>query len=558
MLAKLPHQVGVFPPRARSFQERAEADRLRTAVDGGGTAVLGQVLTGLGGVGKTQLAADHARHAWDAGEIDVLVWVTASSRTAIVTAYAQAGAELLGTDPGDPDQASSMFLAWLGSKPYRWLIVLDDLADPADIRGLWPPDVPHGRTLVTTRRRDAALTGAGRHLVQIGVFTPDQAASYLGAALPPRHGTEDADELALLAAELAYLPLALSQAAAYLADQGMSVAAYRRVLADRTHTLAEAVPEPDVLPDDQTLTLAAVWSLSVEHADKLRPEGLARLMLHLTSVLDPNGIPESALTSPSALAYLDEQRTNTGTPSTSEQAFGALRALHRMNLIDHTPDGILPSVRVHQLVQRVSRESLGPGDRERSVAAAADALAAIWPDIERDPDLTQILRSNAQIVASVEGLTLVARGIHQVLFTLGASLGNGGQVQAATDHFRDLAEAANGHLGPDHPDTLTARYGLAHWRGEAGDLAGAALATAELLTDQMRVLGPDHPDTFTTRYDLARWHGYAGNPAGAAQAAAELLTDRTRVLGPDHPDTFTTRYDLARWHGYAGNPAGAA
>jgi hypothetical protein len=45
-------------------------------------------------------------------------------------------------------------------------------------------------------------------------------------------------------------------------------------------------------------------------------------------------------------------------------------------------------------------------------------------------------------------------------------------------------------LGPDHPDTLITRGNLAYWQGEAGDIAGAATASQELLTDQLRVLGP--------------------------------------------------------------------
>ncbi|MCJ0874091.1 hypothetical protein [Streptomyces sp. AP-93] len=60
-----PHQVGVIPRRAGSFQHRAEVQRLRSAVEGGGTAVLCQVLAGMGGVGKTQLAADRARQLAD-------------------------------------------------------------------------------------------------------------------------------------------------------------------------------------------------------------------------------------------------------------------------------------------------------------------------------------------------------------------------------------------------------------------------------------------------------------------------------------------------------------
>jgi hypothetical protein len=67
-------------------------------------------------------------------------------------------------------------------------------------------------------------------------------------------------------------------------------------------------------------------------------------------------------------------------------------------------------------------------------------------------------------------------------------------------------------LGRDHPDTLGTRNNLARWRGEAGDLAGAARGFEELLADKLRVLGPDHPDTLTTRNNLARWRGQAGEP----------------------------------------------
>lgn len=133
--AAWPHQVGVIPSRALSFQHRAEADRLRAAAPGG-TTLLGQVLTGMGGVGKTQLAADYALIAWDDGSgdtLDVLVWVTASTRTAVVTGYAQAGVELCQAAPEDPEQAARAFLAWLtpkaGAQRCRWLVVLDDVAD---------------------------------------------------------------------------------------------------------------------------------------------------------------------------------------------------------------------------------------------------------------------------------------------------------------------------------------------------------------------------------------------------------------------------------------------
>jgi Tetratricopeptide repeat len=102
-------------------------------------------------------------------------------------------------------------------------------------------------------------------------------------------------------------------------------------------------------------------------------------------------------------------------------------------------------------------------------------------------------------------------------------------------------------LGPDHPETLTARSNLAYMRGRAGDATGAVAAFEALLTDELRVLGPDHPETLTARSNLAYMRGRAGDAVGAVAAFEALLTDRLRVLGPDHLDTLTTCNDLAHW-----------
>ncbi|EFL27520.1 putative ATP/GTP binding protein [Streptomyces himastatinicus ATCC 53653] len=568
--ADWPHQVGVIPPAARSFLHRAEADRLRARVDGGGTAVLTQLLTGMGGVGKTQLAADYARTAWDdAGEmggLDVLVWVTASARSPIVTGYAQAGVELCRADPNDPERAARTFLAWLapkaGAKPCRWLIVLDDVIDPADLHDLWPPASPHGRTLVTTRRRDAALDPDGRHTITIGLFTKDEALTYLTTSLTGRD--EPTDELTALAEDLGHLPLALAQATAYLIDTGESVAAYRRLLADRTTTLGAIAP--GALPDNQVLPLDAAWSLSIDRADTLRPAGLARPMLQLAAMLDPNGIPHTVLTSEPVLTYLTAHRTRAGegpvgeqAPVSARDAVHALRALHRLSLIDHTPDTAHQAVRVHQLIQRATRDALTPHQHDQLARTAADALVAAWPDIERDTELAQTLRANTTaLTGHAEDAMYPSDGVHGVLIYAGYSLGHAGQVAAAIEYFHRMADVAHGRLGPDHPVTLTIRGELFRFRGEAGDAAGAVTAFAELLEDVVRVLGDDHAYTLATRHHLARSRGETGDAAGAVTAFAELLKDVVRVLGDDHAYTLATRHNLARFRGEMGDTAGAA
>ncbi|MCX4411492.1 tetratricopeptide repeat protein [Streptomyces sp. NBC_01764] len=558
----------MVPRRADCFQDRAEIERLRRALADGGSAVVSQVLAGMGGVGKTQLAADYARHAQESGAVDVLVWITAGDRATVVSGYAQAGVEVLGADPADPQAAAREFLAWLepkaGAKPCRWLVVLDDVADPADLAGWWPPASPHGCSLVTTRRRDAALTGNGRHLIEVGLFSRSEAVAYLADVLAAHGRAEPAEELGALADALGCLPLALSQAAAYIKDAHLACVDYRTLLADRATTFAYAVP--DVLPDDQTVTIAAAWSLSIDRADTLRPVGLARPMLYLAALLDANGIPGAVLTGEPALAYLTAHRAAVDGegdppergPVTHRDAVGALRALHRLHLIDHTPDSLHKTVRIHQLVQRAASDTLAPHQRDQTARTAADALLAAWPAIERDTALAQALRANTTALTAYAEDALHRPDAHEVLYSTGKSLGGSGQVAAAVGYFQHLTDTLRHHLGPDHAHTLIARQNVAYWQGEAGDADGAAAAFADLLEDYLRVLGEDHPDTLAVRHHLARWRGEAGDADGAAAAFADLLEDYLHVLGEDHPYTLSGRLNLAYCRRHTGDADGAA
>lgn len=538
---------------------------LRQIQAGGG--VSGWVLTGMGGVGKTQLAADHARTLWADGTLDVLVWITASTRSAVMSGYAQAGAELCRADPDDPEQAALAFLAWLtpkaAARPCRWLIVLDDIAEPDDLRGLWPPASEHGRTLATTRRRDAALIGEGRHLIEVALFTQEEALAYLTSALALHGRHEPEAEITALAVDLGCLPLALSQAAAYLIDSGAGAAAYRRLLADRTTPLIDAAPDP--LPDDQVLPLAAAWSLSIDRADRLHPAGLARPMLHLTALLDANGIAEDVLTSPPARAYLTAHRTRTGQDPAEKQeqvtprdVARTLRVLHRLHLIDHTSAAPHQAVRVHQLVQRATRDTLTRSQRDRLARTTADALLAAWPDVEPNTSLGQTLRANTTALVSHSEDALYESNAHAVLHRTGKSLGDAGQFSAARDYFDHLVQTATRRLGPDCPDTLWARTNLALWQGRAGDTAGAVAAMEELLEYVVRVLGADDPITFSTRHHLAWCQAEAGDAAGAVAAMEAMLADQRRVLSEDDFDTLVARQHLAMWQGEAGDAAGAA
>lgn len=557
-----PHRVGHVPPRVKSHQPRAQADRLRQLAAGNGTSVLDQaILIGMGGVGKTQIAADHARSAWDAGELDVLVWITANSRGGLVGGLAQAGVELCRADPGDAEQAAAAFLAWLAPAPgsassptedaCRWMVVLDDVADPDDLRGLWPPASPHGRTLVTTRRRETALEGADRSPIDVSPFDHTEALAYLTDALAAHQRVEPADQLADLASDLGHLPLALAQAAAYVVDAQVSCAEYRALLADRTTRLRDAAP--DRLPDEQPLTVAATWSLSVDHADTLRPRGMARPMLQIASFLDGNGIPGAVLTSGPVRTYLGLRIAGPATsrshepspaPVSVQDAHKALTALHRLSLVSYSPNTPHATVLVHVLVQRTTRDSLEPDQITPAAHAAAEALTAVWPDQEPEPDLPQALRANTASLIRHSESALLDPDIHPVLIRVGTSLSESGNAVAAIRHFTRLLRHASGHLGDENPSVLAVRRHLATQHGQHGDVEKAISDMQCLLTDDLRILGPDDRETLAARHDLIWWQWSAGDRDGAERDLTVLLADRDRVLGPDDPDTLETRHNL--------------
>ncbi|MEV4381817.1 tetratricopeptide repeat protein, partial [Streptosporangium sp. NPDC049644] len=402
--------------------------------------------------------------------------------------------------------------------------------------------------------RDAALPSPGRRVVDVGVFTEAEARAYLSAKLAVHDRVDSDAEIDALAADLGYLPLALAQAAAYLVDAGLDCAGYRERLADRRRKLAEVVPEEDALPDDHPAIVAAAWSLSIDRADRARPAGLARPLLQVASLLDPHGIPQAALTSTPVLAYLATERHPRATREVSAaDARDGLRVLHRFSLINHDPTASFQEVRVHQLIQRATRDTFSGAELAAVARIAADALMTVWPDVERD-QAGPVLRVNTATLGTLTGIALWEWNdeAHPILFRAASSVGDSGQVYAAAAEYTRLHATATQLFGPDHPDTLTSRSHLARSRGQAGDAAGAAAAFEDLLTDRLRVLGPDHPDTLTSRSHLAHWRWQAGNAAGAAAAFEDLLTDHLRVLGPDHPHTLTSRSHLAHWREQAG------
>jgi hypothetical protein len=567
------------PPRpADAYQDRPELRaRIESALDSRKMGAVCQVLSGDAGVGKSQLAASIFRaevYADAAGPgVDVGLWVNASSRDGVVSAYARA---LAGVQPtrisvGDAEDRAADFLSFLATTEQPWLIVLDDVDDLAALDSLWPQG-RGGRVLLTTRRGDSAAARRGE-LVKVGLFTPPQSLAYLRTKLESL-GARAGVELqgANLASDLGHLPLALAQAAAVIIDDAISCETYRAMLTDRARTLRDVFPDdPRASGDDYTQALPATWSLASERANALVPAGVSGRMLLLAAVLDPSGIPEEVLLATAARSHLLEEAPladhyggdaaetiATGTPMLSwNEARRAIRNAARFSLITHDATAGDGEIQMHALAQRATLEYADDQAIATTVRVAADALAEVWAGVS-EPGKMQVLRANATVLAARHGEMLWENGAHQVLFIVGRSLGEAGQSKLAWRYFTDLVSSAVRMLGAEHVDTLNARNDRASWRGQAGDAVGAAVEFEELLVDRMRVLSPDHPDTLRTRGQAARWQGHAGDIDGSSAALQRVLPDLERVLGPYHRDTLNAKRSLARWRGDAGDAVGAA
>ena len=563
-------------------------------------------------MGKTQLAASVFFQARD-NDAKLLVWVNASSRDSIISTYADAAFKVKAApEKGlSADQAARTFLSWLSVTKHRWIVVLDDLGDAADVAGLWP-DGRSGLVIATSRRRDIAPSGAVHIL--LGVFNPDVAAEYLTERFRREPAEtvhpEVLDGVEQLASDLGCLPLALAQAASSIIVLGITCRDYHRRFMDRTRHLEELFPL-DANADEYGETVASTWSLAIERANEFPPVGLALPVLEIAAFADPNGAPEAIWHTLPVRSYLQgavsisssdnlELVESRASQPTKSDIHSALRNLHRLSLVDHVPNDDNSSVRTHALIQRAVREGM---DREKEDALArvfADALTEVWSRPRTDMISSRALRLNATALIRSSGDALWQNEAHNILFRTGESLVDVGLVGEALQYWDALALEAKERLGSDHRQTLLSRqrsaeavgaagdasmaarrheavfedcvrvlsardtqtmaaqHGLAYWRGASGNAAGATRAFATLVAARNSALGPSHLETILARHDLIRWRSISGDTGETVENFTELVGDCSQTLGSEHAATFMARNSLLFWRGVLGDPAGAA
>lgn len=464
------------------------------------------VVTGIAGIGKTRLVADYAhRHRAD---LDVVWWADAGRGELIGDRVRELGPRLDLPSRAEP----AAVLAQLDRTGCRWLLILEDAADPAELPG-WLRPADAGRILVTSRNPDWDQVG---EVVALDPLERTESVALLADRLP----TVDRSGAALIARRLGDHPLALEQAARRMGQDRLPADLYLAVLRD---TPERVLGEGDV-PGRPGVTVATLWNEPIRRlaADHPAASELLRVAAHADATRLPLRVIDS---DPLELA-------------------GSVAALERAGLAHRDGSGLA----LHTLVRAAVRADTGPDQADRYIDTLGRMLHAALPENTTGnpaawPAWRGLLPHALATLAATEASADTPRTAWLAEHSA-AYLAEQGHPDRALPLAARAAAAHERLDGPDHPDTLSARETHVRVALGAGHVEEAGPLAARNATDRERVLGPDHPDTLTSRESLAAAYHQDGQVDRALPLFEENLANRERVLGTDHPSTLESRRNV--------------
>jgi class 3 adenylate cyclase/tetratricopeptide (TPR) repeat protein len=492
-------------------------------------------LSGLGGVGKTQACIEYARRH-RADYPGGVFWVNAETAGGLTSGFVEIAAALGMPAAASKDQEHvvTSVLDWLNGND-TWLLILDNVDDRRDVRR-FVPERGKGRILITSRESVFQELGIPR-AIDVGDLDRAEATRFLHT----RTGREDvepaeADAAAQLATELGNLPLALEQAAAYIAETGASFSDYLAAYRKRRLSLLEkaiGLVSHDTVAVTWAANFAAVTAISPASADVLR----------ISAFLAPDAIPfdvftkgASVLAGPiaAALSEADELAVTELT-----------RPLARYSLV--RSDAKSRSFSLHRLVQEIVRASIGPTEERGHVERAVRAVDAAFPDpvFESWATCDALVSHVASLGVWVDEHEVATEEGNRVFDLAGRYLlerGRYAEAKPLLDRALSLGERA---LGSDHPEVARTIHNLGVYELFQAKYVEAQRKLEEALAIRERVLGRDHPDVASTLNALANTFWHRGRYAEAQPLYARALAIWEHALGPDSPFVATSLNNLA-------------
>ena len=538
-VASVPTIWGNVPTRNKNFTGRVDIlTRLREGASSRIAVVpketpddpLPQAVQGLGGVGKTAIAVEYAyRHR---SEYDLVWWIPAD-QLPLVRASLAALAARLGLETamasGIEGAIQGVLDALRRGDPYgRWLLIFDNADQPDDIRELIPSGPGH--VLITSRdHRWKSVVST----VSMDVFTRPESMEFLKKRVIK--GLSDT-EAKRLAEKLGDLPLALEQAGAMLAETGMPVDDYLRLLEEHVSGIMAEGRAPDY-----PMSMTAAWKLSVATLQDQLPQ--ARELLRTCAFFGPEPIPrdvfrQGAQSTGTALA---------GVISDPILLARAIRELGRYALV--TLDG--QSVSVHRLIQALLRDELTVSEQASYRREVHLILAAAAP---RDPDdadswprwrelLPHVASESTELAKSEEP------AVRELALNTMRYLYQSGDYSSCRRLAERFIEQWSEDSGTDSPEVLQAQRHLGNTIRQLGRYQESFTLTEDMLGKSRMIMGETDSLTLSFRNSFG-----ADLRARGDFRAARDLDEQTRplfeeALGREHPRTLRLLSSLALDHG---------
>ena len=554
------------------------------------------VLTSLTNESKSQIAIEYAyrlRKKWPTRSV---FWVHANNTARFEQSYRSiaTAARIPGIEDPKSNVLNLVFQWLLSDESGAWLLILDN-ADDADIffgplaapaiqsdAGLespclsqFLPQTGTGSILITSRDEGTAirLTGGPKQVLRVDIMSEADTLALLTKRLPEDQSDESTRKG--LITELDSVPLAITQASAYITVQGsrMTIAKYLSFLQrdekNQIHLLSK--DEADLRRDPAVPnSVIRTWQISFSQIKEQNPS--ATDLLSCMCMLDRQGLPEF-LFCEDADQSLD-----------FEEAIGTLI---RFSFVTEEKEQKVFSI--HRLVQlatrkwietygeigRVQEEALRlvskkyPSGRfeNRTTCEAMDPHAQIVLNYICDSEACKLQQAtilyNRAWYAQTQGRFKVAEeGLQRAvdiqracldsdkttlycLQLLASTYQDQGRWTEAEELNLQVLETSKKLLGAEHSNTLIIMNNLAMTYWNQGRLTEAEELNVQVLKIKEKVLGPEHSETLTIMNNLAVTYENQNRLVEAEELGVQVLDIRRRVLGPEHPDTLTIMSNLA-------------
>ncbi|MEU6049559.1 FxSxx-COOH system tetratricopeptide repeat protein [Streptomyces xanthochromogenes] len=532
-----------LPPRNLAFTGRSQVlERMRDQRGGGLAVVLPQpqTLYGLGGVGKTQIALEYA-HRFMA-DYDLVWWINCARTSDVAAGLAELGGRLGGQGGDDIGVACREAIEMLrrGEPTERWLLVFDNADDPEQLQRFLPRGGT-GHILVTSRNQAWSQYGGA---LAVDVFRREESVEHLQRRAPGLSAHE-ADQVA---GALGDLPLAVEQAAAWIAETATPVADYLDQLA-RQSTGVLSLNQPAGYPEP----VGATWNVSIELLEQRSPAAVR--LLQLCAFFAPEPIWAGLLYGREMIEALTPYD-----PSLREKLVlgRVIREIGRFALAKVDP--VEGTIEVHRLVQAVVRSQLTEQERHEAQHTVHRILAGARPDADEPIDNPETWPRFASIWPHLGPSEVPLCGEpepRRLLIDRMRYLWKRGEFTAASALGEELRERWREQLGSDDIQYLYLRFHISNVRRSQGRYAEALELDEETLARQRETLGATHPHTYMTTSALAMDLGALGRYDRAIELATEAYEGFRAIFDESHPRTLAAGNNLALTRRLVGWYAGA-